>query len=208
VSATRLLVVRHAESEWNAAGRWQGQADPPLSEGGLAEAQEAAGRLACAGYAFAAVVSSDLQRARHTAQILSEAIRCPRVEVAEGLREIDVGGWSGLTRAQIAERFPDETAAYREGRLEAFPGGESRADHLTRVLGAIEALVEAHGGEQLLVVTHGGVISGLERHLGVFPGRGVRPLGGRWFEHAGELRVGGDRLSLADGEGLPAPESS
>ncbi|MBA2326593.1 MAG: histidine phosphatase family protein, partial [Actinobacteria bacterium] len=73
--ATRLFLVRHGESTWNADGRWQGQADPPLSALGEEQACDAAARLAAGG--FSRVVASDLQRARRTAEILAEALGLP-----------------------------------------------------------------------------------------------------------------------------------
>src|SRR5688572_19392365 len=89
----RLLLLRHGQSTWNADGRWQGQADPPLSPLGEEQARDAARRLAPGQ--FSRVLASDLRRARQTAEILADALRLP-VEVDPDLREIDVGDWQGL----------------------------------------------------------------------------------------------------------------
>lgn len=194
---TRLLLVRHAESEWNAAGRVQGQADPPLSEHGRRQGAAAASRVD-----VDVIVSSDLRRARETADIIASAAGLD-VWFDPALREIDVGEFAGLTRNELLERFPDEAAAWREGRLERFPGGESRQEHRERLLAAAERLADAFAGRRVLVVTHGGAIHNLERHLDVYPGVGVGHLEGRWFEAASELRAVSDRVSLLE-DGQPS----
>src|SRR5260370_19441283 len=103
----RLLLVRHGESTWNAEGRWQGHADPPLSAVGVAQARAAASGVS----RVAAVWSSDLVRARQTAELCAPA----GVVVAEDprLRERDVGSWTGLTRAATDDRCPRWLAAGR-----------------------------------------------------------------------------------------------
>src|ERR687894_225034 len=100
----RLLLVRHGESTWNARGRWQGWADPPLTDLGRAQA-EAAGPAAAP---VDAVVSSDLQRARATAELMAVALGLDpaAVHVEPDVRERDVGDFTGLTRAEIEERWP------------------------------------------------------------------------------------------------------
>src|SRR5690349_8120787 len=94
----RILLVRHAQSEWNAVGRWQGQADPPLSEFGREQAAGLAEHPLLT--AFDAIVSSDLQRARSTAVAIAEcrALGSDEISIDAGLRELDVGSWSGRTR--------------------------------------------------------------------------------------------------------------
>jgi len=98
----RVLVVRHGQSEWNAVGRWQGQADPPLTELGLHQAAHAAQHVG----AVDAVVASDLERSLTTAAIIAELIGIGPVLVDEGFRERDAGEWQGLTKAEIAEGWP------------------------------------------------------------------------------------------------------
>ena len=94
---TRLLLVRHGESEWNALGKWQGQANPPLTDQGRRQAQQAAGVLG----AFDAIVASTLQRAAETAAIISEVMGVGPVLVEEDLQERSAGPWQGLTRVEI-----------------------------------------------------------------------------------------------------------
>jgi broad specificity phosphatase PhoE len=148
---TTILLARHGETDWNRQGRFQGWADPPLNETGREQAQALAGQLA--GVPLDAVYSSDLRRAHETALIVAEPHGVP-VVVDRGLREIDVGSWSGLTRAEIETSFPG--AAHHDG--------ETREEHLSRVLEAVERIACAHPGEHILVVSHGGSLRTLRRH--------------------------------------------
>ena len=192
---TRLLLVRHGQSEWNAQGRWQGLGDPHLSDHGREEAKLAASALdGFAGLIF----SSPLIRARETAEIIATALGHDGALLIEpDLREIDVGEFSGLTNDEIEAKLPEAWAELRAGNLQRFPGGEARADFLDRVIGALARIAARHPDDTVLAVTHGGAIASLERHLGVHPGVGVGNLGGRWFELDGELRVDGERVALA-----------
>src|SRR5947208_8271356 len=122
---TTLLLARHGETDWNREGRWQGWADPPLNEAGRSQAHELAEQLR--HVSFDAVYSSDLRRAHETAEIVAAPHGVPVVP-DEGLREIDIGPWSGLTRAVIEERYPSGER----------PGGETREEHAARVLAAVE----------------------------------------------------------------------
>jgi broad specificity phosphatase PhoE len=148
---TTILLARHGETEWNREGRFQGWADPPLNAAGRAQARELAERLR--ETPFDAVYSSDLRRAHETAEIVAAPHDVP-VITDPGLREIDVGSWSGLTRGEIDERFPG--AEHHDG--------ESREDHLARVLAAAERIARAHVGERILIVSHGGSLRALRRH--------------------------------------------
>lgn len=197
-SSRHLLLVRHGQSEWNASGRWQGQADPPLSELGATQAAEAAGRLA--DFGFSAVVTSDLRRARATADILAGHLGLG-VAVDTDLREIDVGDWTGLTRAEIEARWPGELAAWSEGRSESPLGGEDRTALTERAAAALaRAAAAAQPGDRLLIVTHGALIRNLDRSLGL-PPEGISNLSGRWYEVDGDGRLApGALVSLADPE--------
>ena len=194
-------MVRHAQSAWNAAGRWQGWADPPLSPLGEAQARQAARRL-CA-VAPASVVASDLERARRTAEIVAEALGLGPVAVEPGLRERDVGEWSGLTTAEIEFRWPGMVEAWRTRAVSSPPGGEDDGAFLARTRAALERVAAATGG-LALVVTHGGVIRRLVHHLigAVAP---VPNLGGRRFIWDGGLAVG-EAVALADPDVRPAPD--
>ncbi len=190
---TRLLLIRHAESEWNAQGRWQGLADPGLSERGRSEAAASAAKLAGK---VERIVSSDLRRAAATADIIGEALGIGPVERLGDLREIDVGEWSGLTRPEIDERWPNGIERWRRGE-DVGNGAEDRDAFRERILRAVTRLAAAGGGPTL-VVTHAGAISAVETHLDVHPGVPLPKLGGRWFEFDGTLSVIGGRVALLD----------
>jgi broad specificity phosphatase PhoE len=154
---TTVYLARHGQSDWNAAGRWQGHADRPLTALGLRQAAELAEELA--GVALDAVYSSDLRRARETA----EAVAAPRgqtVIVLTQLREVDVGSWSGLTRAEAKERFPQAFRRWADGG-QGWDDGETYEHMAERVVEAVRDLAEGHGGGTLLVVSHGGPIRAL-----------------------------------------------
>jgi glucosyl-3-phosphoglycerate phosphatase len=194
---THLLVVRHGESEWNALGRWQGQADPALSPRGEEQAARAAGSLA--GVRIDRVVSSDLRRARRTAGILAEALGVTSIGVEAGLREVDVGEWSGLTRPEIEARWPSLLAAWSEGRLEATPGGESLTALRVRVVETIRKLLTPAGGagdRTILVVSHRRAISALEEASGVTPVRAGHLAGRRFTAGSSREIRPGDPLDL------------
>jgi probable phosphoglycerate mutase len=153
------LGIRHAQSVWNAQARVQGQADPPLSDEGRAQAGALAPRLASLG--LAALVTSDLRRARETAEILAPRLGLP-VELEPGLRERDLGAWSGLTHPEIARRWPDDYARWRAGDPALRPGGgESRRALRRRVGAALARLRARHPGGCLALVTHMGVLRAL-----------------------------------------------
>lgn len=194
----RLLLLRHGQSTWNAAGRWQGRADPPLSPLGEVQARDAARRLVPGQ--FSRIVASDLRRARRTAEILAGAIGLA-VEVDADLREIDVGEWQGLTRAEIDARAPGALADWSEGRSESTPGGEMRADLTERARAAlVRVAATSSPGDRVLVVSHGALIRNLDRALGLAP-HGIGNLAGRWYEvdGAGALAPA-ELVSLADPE--------
>ena len=162
---TRILLARHGETDWNRIGRWQGHADPPLNATGRRQAAELAERLARDG--IVAIYASDLQRASETARVVGTRLGLGVVEDAE-LREIDVGSWSGLTRAEVAKRFPDGFARWQAGDIGH--DGEAREQLTARVVAAVERIAGAHEGATVLVVTHGGAIRALRRHAAGDPG--------------------------------------
>ncbi|MGQ0678618.1 MAG: histidine phosphatase family protein [Actinomycetota bacterium] len=195
----RLLVIRHGESTWNARALWQGQADPPLSPRGKQQAYTAAEALVGAG--IGRVVSSDLIRARKTAEIIAHRLKLDKVIMDEGFREVDVGEWSGLTRAQIEQRWPGLRAAWAENRLEATPGGELLSAFSDRVVQALlrtAATAATSGSKPALVLGHSRVLSALEARTGVRSHRQTH-LCGRWFEFADAKLTAGAPVNLLDG---------
>jgi probable phosphoglycerate mutase len=152
---SRILLLRHGQSEWNAVGRWQGHGDPGLTELGREQSRVAATRLASAG--IERVVSSDLARAFETAQIVAAALGLT-LERDARWRERDIGAWTGLTREQIEARWPEEYAHFRAHEEQARPGGgESNAMLRARAREALAALRARYPEKRVLVVTHRGV---------------------------------------------------
>lgn len=151
---TTVLLARHGESDWNAAGRWQGHTDRPLTDRGRAQARELQQRLA--DTKLDAIYASDLERARETARIVAES-RGLEVQQLPALREVDVGSWSGLTRAEAEQRFPRAYARWVAGG-EGWDDGETYQQLSERVVGAVLGIAADHPGARLLVVSHGGAI--------------------------------------------------
>ncbi len=183
-----MLLARHAQSEWNAQGRWQGRADPPLSELGVAQAASAANRLGQVDV----IVASPLQRAMVTAEIIAEHTGVGPVQVDPDLAERDVGEWSGLTRDEIEQGWP----GYLEERRQP-QGFEGSELVLARLTAALERIESAHRGADVLVVTHGGLIYVLEEHHEV-PFDRIPNLGARSITHHGSHVELGTRLALLD----------
>ena len=194
-----MLAVRHGQSEWNLRGLWQGQADPPLTGLGERQAQIAAGALADAladhddswrtpaarergrrtarrasGVpAFDLVVSSDLQRARRTAEIIAGHLGIDDVVVDGALRERSAGPWQGLTRAEIDEGWPGDVEARRWP-----PGFESEDGIARRLLPALRRHLSVCC--RVLLVGHAGVLKTIDARVGLDDQR-VPNLAGRWF---------------------------
>jgi probable phosphoglycerate mutase len=161
---TTFYIIRHGETDWNLSGRWQGHTDVPLNALGRAQARRLAERLRAEHLRFDAIYSSDLLRAWETAQALATALGSVPRPLVE-LREIDVGAWSGLTRAEVLARDPDLIARLESGEDAPRGGsGERFADLYQRVVGAVERLAAAEPGGRLALVTHGGTIRALLLH--------------------------------------------
>jgi broad specificity phosphatase PhoE len=151
---TTLLLARHGQSDWNAERRWQGHADRPLSERGRLQAEALAQRVADVD--LDAVYSSDLRRTRDTAAVVATTKGLEVTELQE-LREVDVGSWSGLTRDDARERFPEAYARWLDGGP-GWTDGETYEEMTGRVLRGIWKIARAHPGGRVLVVSHGGPI--------------------------------------------------
>jgi broad specificity phosphatase PhoE len=189
----RMLCIRHAQSVWNALGRWQGQADPPLSERGRLEAKALAERLAREAGPLAGLVTSDLVRARETAAVLGEVLGL-EPDPWPALREIDIGCWSGRVGEEIARTWPEDYARFRAGDPELRIGGaESRRAVRARAVDAVRALERRFGAREIVVVTHLGWL------------RALRP--GLELPNAGSLWLGSAELAEPEparaGEGAP-----
>jgi broad specificity phosphatase PhoE len=204
VPDVRILLVRHGESTWNADGRWQGQADPPLTERGRDQARSAVAGLPDV---VDALWSSDLERARVTAELLAEGAGCGPVVVDPDLRERDAGAFSGLTRTEIHRAHPGllpDDPARRPGTedegLIAPPGWEPDTDLSARAWAGIErlaAILGETGGTTGVVVTHSGLIYAVERPLTGDRSR-IANLEGRWLHRTAGRWEAGPRLLLID----------
>jgi broad specificity phosphatase PhoE len=191
---TRILLVRHGESEWNSSGRWQGWAESPLSELGMRQAVAAAEAVG----AVDAIVASDLERARETARIISELTGIGPVMTEPGLRERDVGEWSGLTRDEIEARWPGSIEAWRGGDMPAPPGGETNDVIMERYEAALRRIGAQWPGAEVLAVSHGGVMRLLEREHGAEQPPTFANLGGLVVDVDVEKITVRDRVLLLD----------
>jgi broad specificity phosphatase PhoE/ribonuclease HI len=148
--ATRLVVVRHGETEYTARRLYSGRGDAALTPRGLAQARAAADRVG----QVAAVVTSPLSRCARTAELIAEAAGGVPVRIDADLVECDFGAWEGLSFAQVSERWPDEMRAWLASPAVAPPGGESFDEVARRVSRAVQRLCSAYPGERVAVVSH------------------------------------------------------
>jgi broad specificity phosphatase PhoE len=166
-----VFLARHGETSWNREGRWQGHTDIALNETGLDQAR-ALGEL-LRGHGIARIHSSDLQRARQTAEAAAAILGVTELVIDRALRERSFGMFEGLTRAECAERHPDLWTSYRADPRHVPPGAESQevlAERMHEALG--RAVAHHHEGDDrpVLVVSHGGSIRALlARATGTMP---------------------------------------
>jgi len=162
MEATRIIAVRHGETDWNATARIQGQQDVCLNERGHWQARQVARALA--GEPLAAIYTSDLQRAWATAEPLARAARLSPLPDA-GLRERHFGDFEGRTFRQIEQELPDDARAWRSRVPEWRPpqGGESLLQLRERVSQTVHRIARRHAGEAIVMVAHGGVLDALYR---------------------------------------------
>ncbi len=155
-----ILLIRHGITDYNRKGRIQGQLDMPLSDQGRRQAQELAQRFKPGQ--IQAIYSSDLSRAKETAEIIARAIKLPVEEYRPDLREICFGHWQGHTMAEVAQLYPEELALWRADQTYSAPhGGESFAQMTERGWKAVQEIAASHPGQTVAVVAHGGLIKGI-----------------------------------------------
>ena len=149
---TRLVLIRHGETDWNVEGRYQGQANPPLNARGRAQARRLAEELR--GVGLDVLYSSPLRRALQTAQVIAETLGLP-LHIEPRLMEINQGDWEGCLRSEIAARYPD---LFRRWETEPWevtpPGGESLAQVQARVYAALDEILARHPRQCVGLVTH------------------------------------------------------
>jgi probable phosphoglycerate mutase len=162
-SSTRILLVRHGETEWNLAARLQGHRDSPLTRRGVEQARQLARRMPELRPHI--IATSDLGRTLRTAEILAEPLGTV-VEPRAALREKRGGIFEGLTWKEISSRYPEELRRYQTERpLYAPPGGESWGDAGDRAMAALYSLVEDYRGKTVMAVTHGGILNVVLRRI-------------------------------------------
>lgn len=160
---TRLCVVRHGETAWNAEHRVQGQLDVPLNAVGLAQARAASKVLG--REKFDVIYSSDLSRARQTAQPVLDFLSL-KIILEKDLRERHYGIFESLTYAEVKQKFPEDYARFEAREPDyAFRTGESLKDFSARSIAVIEKIAVRHKGRSILVFTHGGVLDHLHRFI-------------------------------------------
>ncbi len=150
---TRIILVRHGQTEWNRVERVRGQVDIALDAHGLTQAAATASRIA-EQWAPVAVYCSPLRRARQTAAAIAERLALP-VTDAEGMNDMNFGEWQGLSPKEIAERWPDKAQAWQASpETVTFPGGESLDSLRDRAMPALRAIMAHHAGQEVVVVGH------------------------------------------------------
>ncbi len=189
-SITRLLVLRHGQSEWNAQGRWQGQADIELTLEGVRQAHQAAEKLGT----FDLIASSSLKRARRTAEIIAEKHGVGGITIDDRLRESNIGPWEGLTYDEIEASWPGYLVSRQQP--EGFESNENIVNRMTEVFN--EIVTQCRGG-QALVISHSGVIRTLRRALKVSDTR-LENLGGCWFDIDSNGRLSAGPIVAVIGE--------
>ena len=151
---TTLLLVRHGETDWNRDGRWQGGSDTSLNDLGREQARSLAEGL---DGNIDVVYSSDLARARQTAEIVAEKLGLG-VRVDPRLRERGFGSWEGLTTPEIEVRFAEAHRRWRAGEGAGADDAEPFEDFSARVNRFLADVLRLHPGEEVLVISHGGSI--------------------------------------------------
>jgi broad specificity phosphatase PhoE len=150
---TRVILVRHGQTEWNRVERFRGRADVPLNAAGLAQA-EATGRRLAAGVPPAAVYSSPLARAVKTAEAIAGHFALA-VQIHAGLADIDYGQWQGLTPDEARARWPEIINAWYDAPHTArIPGGETLDGLRARAMAAVNELAARHAGQSIVLVGH------------------------------------------------------
>lgn len=182
---TRLILIRHGQTDWNVEGRWQGQADVPLNSRGLEQAQQLAKELADAG--IQAIYASDMQRALQTVQPLSRLTGLPVLSDPR-LREIHQGEWQGMLVTEIMARYGELFHRRKEDPLAvAPPGGETLEQVQQRAYQVLDEILERHPHETVAIVAHGFVIALLRLRLEHRPVEDVWqlvPQSGQWLEYS------------------------
>lgn len=161
---TRVLFVRHGETDWNVAHRMQGHTDIPLNENGRAQAACGREYFASMKGEIAGFFSSDLLRASQTAEIIAEP-HGMAVERDSRLREMNLGVFQTYDRTESEAKYPAEWASYGASRTFKIPGGESKVELYNRVAAGVEDIAAKFAGKTIIVVAHGGALRAIHARL-------------------------------------------
>jgi alpha-ribazole phosphatase len=156
------LLIRHGQTEWNVSGKYTGQSDIPLNDTGRLQSQQLIEKLKDSPPDV--VITSDLMRARETAEILAAPFNLP-VQTDARLREINQGIWEGMAFSDIKAKYAAEFAARQDNPLEvAPPGGETLRQVKERVLTAVASITQTHQGMRVAIVAHGLALALIKAH--------------------------------------------
>jgi len=157
---TELYLIRHGETEWNRSGHHQGHMDSALTQTGIEQAEAKGERLKDEGHNFSAIYTSDLYRARHTAELITAQLEQKDIiQDALPLRERSLGVLEGLTYPEIKQQLPEDYDLHTAGDPHYRPeGGESWADTFSRACPFLREICRKHTGQKIMAVSHGGVL--------------------------------------------------
>lgn len=161
MDSTTLYLIRHGQTDWNLAGKMQGQTDIPLNATGIGQAQRVAHSLKNKQISLAALYSSDLQRAHQTAQEIAKILSLD-ITLASDLREGYFGKLEGLTKKEAQDLF----GSYHYEDMPPEIGAEPRDKLISRVMNYLTYVAHAHSGKQVAIITHGAVLGSIINHLG------------------------------------------
>jgi probable phosphoglycerate mutase len=191
----RICIVRHGETDWNAAGVLQGWLDVPINDVGRQQARQLATDMADTG--FRRIYSSPLCRALETAEILAGQWQLPAPTCHAGLKERNFGEIQGIPKSELAELNPVlYQQLLKRNPACSFEEGESMDDFATRVLDAVMDIGAAEAGAQVLVITHGWVMDVITRHIRHLPRHAILPMKRKNMEH---LWLEASRNSIREG---------
>ncbi len=161
---TEFYLVRHGQTDWNLLGKWQGQSPdaPSLNDTGIAQALAIHEELSA--MKFSAIYSSDLLRARQTAELIADLLNLD-VTIEPRLREMNLGAWEGMLSDDIKTRYPHELEERKRNPFEArAPQGESPREVAARVIAAADEIAAWHPNGPVLIVSHGVALAVITCH--------------------------------------------
>ena len=190
----KLYFIRHGQTDWNVKGKIQGSCDIELNSTGIEQAEELSRKILDEKLLFLKIYSSPQKRAVRTAEIISKAIQV-NYTIVEGLEEINLGDWEGLSWAEVKERYPTEYKEWYLNRRDTKPPrGESYHDLLQRVLASIQRIT-LENFDSVLIVTHNAVIKSLQCFLTNSPFHEMKNFN---VENCSIIEIDSDLLTTAD----------